>query len=59
MIGMTIVYSDLRFDLLHCPEDKFKKFICEMVHPLIRKNAEDVADLVILFNKYLAKINWR
>ena len=47
------VFSDDRLDLTHCPDETFLKFLCEMVHPVVRDEA-DVDDLVASFNRYLA-----
>lgn len=34
------IYSDPRFNLLHCEDIKFLKFICETLHPMIRDSDE-------------------
>ena len=48
------VYSDGRLDLLGGPDEAFLRFLCEMVHPLVRNKDEDVDELVALFNRYLS-----
>lgn len=48
------IYSDSRFGLLRGPDDNFIRFICEMVHPLVRPEPEEVSHLIALFNRYLA-----
>lgn len=52
------VFSDSRLDLLHVPDELFLKFLCEMVHPVVRDDAE-VDDLVATFNRYLAPDGYR
>ncbi|MDT8350934.1 abortive infection family protein [Roseomonas mucosa] len=52
------VFSDNRLDLLHVPDEVFLKFLCEMVHPVVRDDAE-VDDLVATFNRYLAPDGYR
>lgn len=52
------VFSDGRLDLLHVPDDIFLKFLCEMVHPVVR-NDEDADEMVATFNRYLAPDGYR
>ena len=52
------VFFDDRLDLLHVPDDVFLQFLCEMVHPVVRDEAE-VDDLVATFNRYLAPDGYR
>ena len=51
------ILSDSRFDLLHCPDNVFLKFICEMIHPYVR-NEKEVNEILIIINKYLNKDNF-
>ena len=52
------VFNDTRFDVLGARDDAFLAFLCEMIHPLVRPNREEVDTLQVLFNKYLAADNW-
>ena len=52
------VFSDVRFDLLHVPDEVFLRFLCEMVHPVVRDDAE-ADDMVTDFNSYLAPNGYR
>jgi len=52
------IFSDGRLDLLHLPDEVFLRFLCEMVHPVVRDEAE-VDDLVATFNRYLAPDGYR
>jgi hypothetical protein len=51
------VLNDKRFDLLHCPDEDFFKFICEMIHPNVR-NEKEVNEILPIINKYLNKDNF-
>lgn len=52
------VFSDPRLGLLQVPDEVFLKFLCEMVHPIVRDDSE-VDDLVATFNRYLAPDGYR
>ena len=52
------VFSDDRLDLLRVPDEVFLRFLCEIVHPVVRDEAE-VDDLVTAFNRYLAQDGYR
>jgi hypothetical protein len=52
------VFSDGRLDLLNIPDEVFLRFLCEMVHPVVRDDPE-VDDLVATFNRYLAPDGYR
>jgi len=52
------VYGDNRFDLLGCPDEVFLQFLCEMLHPIVRSDANEVTNLVSLFNDNLKRVGW-
>ncbi|MEM9349629.1 MAG: abortive infection family protein [Pseudomonadota bacterium] len=52
------VFSDRRFDLLHCPDQKFLDFLCETVHPVVRPNKESAQSLVAHYNDQIADCGW-
>ena len=52
------VFSDARLDLMHAPDELFLRFLCEMVHPVVRDEGE-VDDMVAAFNRYLAPDGYR
>lgn len=56
--GDDWVFSDGRLGLLHVPDEVFLRFLCEMVHPVVRDETE-VDDLVATFNRYLAPDGYR
>jgi hypothetical protein len=47
------VFYDSRFNILHTDDDKFLRFLCEMLHPVVRSDPEEVRSLQQLYNKYL------
>jgi len=47
------VFTDNRFDLMHGEDKVFLRFLCEMLHPVVRSDAEEVKELVTVFNEKL------
>lgn len=52
------VYSDPRFRLYATDQETLLKFICEVVHPIVRADADEQAALVQAFNGHLAGDGW-
>ncbi len=52
-------FDDPRLDLLHTSDHAFLQFLCEMVHPIVRPDQQEVDVLVAIFNKYLAADCWQ
>nr|MBN2277403.1 abortive infection family protein [candidate division Zixibacteria bacterium] len=52
------VYDDSRFDLLNAPDEVFLRFLCEMIHPIVRTDNKEVQNLLGIFNKNLAVDGW-
>lgn len=52
------VYSDRRFDLVGGPADAFLRFLCEMVHPVVRPDRNEALKLVSQFNDQLRLQGW-
>jgi hypothetical protein len=46
------VFSDNRFDLMHCSTEEFLRFLCELLHPVVR-DADAVPPLIHAFNESL------
>jgi len=53
------IYSDPRFDLLHCKDEMFLRFLCEIIHPVVRPDQEEVAKLLKVFNGNLVTDGWQ
>jgi hypothetical protein len=48
------VFFDSRFNLLHCEDADFLRFLAEILHPAVQTDPEQVDVLRILFNECLA-----
>jgi hypothetical protein len=47
------VFEDSRFKLAHGPDETFLRFLAEMLHPVVRLDAHEVARLQAVFNEAL------
>lgn len=47
------VFYDSRFNLLHGDDEVFLRFLCEMIHPVVRSDIEEVQRLRQAFNGFL------
>jgi hypothetical protein len=47
------VFTDARFNLLDCADDRFLEFLAQMVHPVVRPSEEEAAMLVGELNRQL------
>lgn len=47
------VFSDARFGLLYGDDELFLKFLCEMFHPIVRKEQEPWKQFLVSFNELL------
>lgn len=52
------VYSDKRFNLATGPVDIFLRFLCEMVHPVVRPDRDQALKIVSHFNDQLRTAGW-
>lgn len=52
------IYGDTRFNLLQGPTDAFLRFLCEMVHPVVRPDRNEALKLVQHFNDQLRLEGW-
>jgi hypothetical protein len=52
------IYSDNRFELLSGPANTFLRFLCEVVHPVVRPDRDEVLKLVGHFNDQLRPEGW-
>ena len=48
------IFIDDRFNLLHCDDTTFLQFLCETIHPIVRKDPTEVSRLYQMYNAYLA-----
>ena len=52
------IFDDSRLNLLNGPSDTFLKFLCEIVHPVVRPDRNEALKLVQDFNDQLRKEGW-
>ena len=52
------VFSDKRFQLLDGTAENFLRFLCEMVHPVVRPDRDEALKLVSHFNDQLRLAGW-
>ena len=52
------VYDDNRFRLYELAQERFLKFITEVLHPIVRKDASEQRSLVTAFNGHLHRDGW-
>ena len=52
------VYSDSRFKLIDGPSEQFLRFLCEIVHPIVRPDRDEALKLVLHFNDQLRSAGW-
>jgi hypothetical protein len=48
------VFDDSRVNLLRSPDDVLLNFLCQMIHPVVRQDADECAELARQFNGHLA-----
>ena len=53
------VFYDRRFNVLHETDERFLRFLCETVHPVVRTDGNEAKTLVEAFNKELAGDGWQ
>ena len=47
------IFHDSRFELLRGTDEVFLRFVCEMIHPVVRPSLEDARRLATAFNAHL------
>lgn len=52
------VYTDPRFQLIDGPVEQFLRFLCEIVHPIVRPDRDEALKLVLHFNDQLRSAGW-
>jgi hypothetical protein len=53
------VYEDSRLNLCACPDEGLLNFLCEMLHPIVRPDADEVRHLLRVFNEILVAEGWQ
>lgn len=52
------VFYDSRFNLINASDGDFLRFLCEMLHPAVQPDPEQVERIRTLLNEYLVKDGW-
>jgi hypothetical protein len=52
------VFTDSRFRLIDGSADQFLRFLCEVVHPVVRPDRDEALKLVLHFNDQLRPSGW-
>ena len=52
------IFSDSRFRLYEIEQEKFLKFVAEVLHPIVRKDASEQRQLATAFNGHLRRDGW-
>jgi len=52
------VFRDSRFELLDGSDDQLLKFLCEMIHPLVRPDQEEALKILNIANDWLRIDGW-
>lgn len=52
------VFTDRRFNLLGGSAETFMRFLCEVVHPVVRPDRDETVRVVSQFNDQLRKAGW-
>ena len=52
------VFYDSRFNLIDAPDEEFLRFLCEMLHPVVQPQAQEVDRIRNILNEHLVKDGW-
>jgi hypothetical protein len=52
------IFNDARFALHDGPQEKFLEFVCQVLHPVVRRDVSEQQRLVQAFNGHLAQDGW-
>lgn len=52
------VFYDSRFNLINAPDEEFMRFLCEMLHPAVQSQTDEVMRIRGLINEHLVKDGW-
>lgn len=52
------VFTDSRFQLIDGSADQFLRFLCEVVHPVVRPDRDEALKLVLHFNDQIRPAGW-
>lgn len=53
------VFTDSRFNLLHCDDETYLRFLCEMIHPVVRPDTDEAYRVCDEINSHLQRDGFR
>lgn len=53
------VFDDTRFALATVSDEEYLKFLCEMLHPKVRRDRNEAAAVAAIINKELQHVGWK
>jgi len=53
------VFDDTRFALATVSDDEYLKFLCEMLHPKVRRDRSEASAVAAVINKELQHVGWK
>ncbi len=56
--GKAWLFTDSRFNLRHCSDEEFLRFLCETVDPMVRSSVKESEAMVTFYNEYLCIDGW-
>jgi len=56
--GRDWIFRDERFGLLRCPDWQLLSFLCETLHPMVRRGDNEAPRLAAMFNGHLLRDGW-
>lgn len=48
------VFTDTRFNLMHCDDETFLRFLAETIHPAVRNDEDEILKIQEIYNRNLA-----
>jgi len=52
------VFYDSRFNLINAPDEEFLRFLCEMLHPAVQPDEDEVERIRAIINEHLVRDGW-
>lgn len=53
------VFKDSRFNLISAPDEEFLRFLCEILHPVVQPDSNEVQRILNLINEHLEIDGWK
>jgi hypothetical protein len=53
------VFYDSRFNLINASDEEFLRFLCEILHPVVQPQEDEVQRIYSFFNEHLVRDGWQ